>query len=496
MERSFSDTGIEIDTEEQPQSKRQRVHHDDPTANQTTPGEVSVFTKANGLEVVGGPPNEGTSDERDSDDTKPAADDTKASESVVEDSEGIHATKVTDDDAHIQTIMSKKADSFAIGEVSPNASAEGNIGISDSPSSRGNASEADSALPIVQLTGPYAESASAETQERITTASVSPTLSSVISPLAASTEHRCVRLTFKPLKPPKDPVELVKSEAADQVEDEDSAQEEYLVDAEVEYQEPEDVEESDELSEMDEEEMSRLSTAMETQEALDTTLPIKESTPAPETLASDEKEPNDSGTVTAMNDPASSQSENNATALILRHEVEFYYERRATRSETRTSDQGGAIISSLEGSTDTASAPAIKPEDDALLTKIIATREPGGRQTRSTTTSPSAPHHPAPASSADSTPNLPPADTRLSKPKTTPNPRCKTPRSHTTATETHKPTPKPDVTGADAKTTAPTDSSVLGKRKTRRSSALEEEVRKAAEAEGNIAKRLRSRDGV
>jgi hypothetical protein len=34
---------------------------------------------------------------------------------------------------------------------------------------------------------------------------------------------------------------------------------------------------------------------------------------------------------------------------------------------------------------------------------------------------------------------------------------------------------------------------VLGKRKTRRSSALEEESKKAAEAENNIAKRLRSK---
>ncbi|KAJ4336391.1 hypothetical protein N0V87_005407 [Didymella glomerata] len=372
------------------------------------------------------------------------------------------------------------------------------------PSHRGDVGRlVGSATPAEQLAGAYAQSPDMEMEERVSTMSRSPTLVSSVLPPVSS---RYTEMTFKSLKPPVDPTAPTKSEADDH--------EEHLSDAEEEEQQVEsDSHESDELSEADDEEISLLAAEVETgpEDIQGTTPPIKESTPAP--LAEDVDESGSRETRTALiaDDAIAHQVANAAHAVKLHHEAEFHYERRATRSETRTSDCSDSTLS-VENESDTASGPPIKGEEQPAPNKAKQGKTAHSRTSQPRSTPTDAPKTKTAVARVKPTPK--PVAVNKAGPTSTPKPpgKAKPPAQRTTAVAI-KPKPKPKTSVLPkSKTPSPAEAPssttksrkgtpkinpatevVLGKRKTRRSSALEEESKKAAEAENNIAKRLRSK---
>ncbi|KAL1652578.1 hypothetical protein SLS61_004884 [Didymella pomorum] len=324
--------------------------------------------------------------------------------------------------------------------------------------------------------------------------------------LATPAERLTGVSTLKSLKSPVDPTAPIKSKVNKQEEHDENSLAEHLSDAEEEKQKAgSDTQESDELSEADEEEISRLANELETclhEEVPDMTRPLKESTPAPPAEAVDESDSGESTT----GDAIAHQFVNAAHTAKLRHEAEFHYERRATRSEIRTSDHGPGATSSVEEETDALSAPVVKEEDPEFEEPTSKLRS---RQTVDTTVKPAAPKPKASvaATRAKPTPKALGASKSTSRSAAKPVSKAKPPPKQDKAT-TIKPKPKAKTPvspqtfsttvksrkGADAKTTAICTKGVSGKCKTRRSSALEEEIAKTAEAENSIAKRLRSKD--
>jgi hypothetical protein len=356
------------------------------------------------------------------------------------------------------------------------------------------------ATPAERLTGVYVQSPNMEIEERCTTVSRSPTF---VSSILLSNLSRS---TLKSLKSPVDPTAPIKSKVNKQEEHDENSLAEHLSDAEEEKQKAgSDTQESDELSEADEEEISRLANELETclhEEVPDMTRPLKESTPAPPAEAVEESDSGESTT----GDAIAHQFVNAAHTAKLRHEAEFHYERRATRSEIRTSDHGPGATSSVEEETDALSAPVVKEEDPEFEEPTSKLRS---RQTVDTTVKPAAPKPKASvaATRAKPTPKALGASKSTSRSASKPVSKAKPPPKQGKAT-TIKPKPKAKTPvspqtfsttvksrkGADAKTTAICTKGVSGKCKTRRSSALEEEIAKTAEAENSIAKRLRSKD--
>lgn len=538
LKRPLSSTGPEIDAEEKPMVKRQKVYQDEPTAGQVDHEEMSVAAEADHDQR--GPKfdtadnqnptqNGETVDSDVQDDARPDIDRVIKTDPVT-----TRPKPEVDVDTPIHASALMKDDGLVAASTAPlGTSATADFEAIKQPSPEGHGRQVDPASPAEQFSGPYEQDLSTEMEERVTTASLSPDPEFVVPAPPPTSDHRGPRVTFKPLAPPTDMLEPVKRGAINQGENEDSVLEEQIVDVE-----EENVEESDEQSEVDDEEISLLFTAMETQDILtphDPTPPLKESTPTPESQAINGSESSESETAPATNGSIAPQHASNVTTAHLRHEAEFHYERRSTRSETRTSDRSAAPMSSVEDETDPAPVPAIK-EEYALVpgnqkmdnkTKEKLKR----RQTRSATTGHAAPKPKATSSTTEASRSTraasngsaktaskarpPPKQTNATavkpkpKPKPKPpvppestNPRNTTPSQATAAQSKPKATPrsatpKPDTNGAETKTAIPDadGAGVLGKRTTRRSSALGEETRKAAEAKNNIAKRLRSRDG-
>ncbi|KAF3032943.1 hypothetical protein E8E11_002233 [Didymella keratinophila] len=371
------------------------------------------------------------------------------------------------------------------------------------PSPRGDdGGPVSSVTPEERLVGAYVQSPDME--ERVTTVSRSPTfVSSVLSSDSS-------RSTLKSLESPVDLNAPIKSEADAQEEHNDSILEEHLSDAEEKEQQVDlDIQESDELSEADDEEVSLLANEVGTcpKDIQVMTPPIKESTPAPLVEAVDQGDSRKSSTARTTDDTTANQTANATRAVEPRHEAEFHYERRATRSETRTSDRGPGTTSSVDEETAPPPAPVIKEEDISASDKQTEERamvKPNRRLARNPKTQTTKPQ--PETSRAEPTPKPPKAAQGASKPTRKVAPATK-PLAKRTAAAAVKPKPKTmtpappkpptdptsKTSSAKAKTGAAMEG-VLGKRKTRRSSALEEEIKKAQEAETNIAKRLRSKD--
>jgi hypothetical protein len=371
------------------------------------------------------------------------------------------------------------------------------------PSHRGDVGRlVGSATPAEQLAGAYAQSPDMEMEERVSTMSRSPTLVSSVLPPVSS---RYTETTFKSLKPPVDPTAPTKSEADDHGE--------HLSDAEEEEKQVEsDSHESDELSEADDEEISLLAAEVETgpEDVQGTTLRIKESTPAPLAEDVDESGSREIRTALIADGAIAHQVANAAHAVKLHHEAEFHYERRATRSETRSSDCSDSTLS-VENESDTASGPPIKGEEQPAPNKAKQGKTAQSRTSQPRSTPTDAPKTKTAVARVKPTPK--PVAVNKAGPTSTPKPpgKAKPPAQRTTAVAI-KPKPKPKTpilrqskTPSPAEAPSTTKSrkgtpkidaateGVLGKRKTRRSSALEEESKKAAEADNNIAKRLRSK---
>lgn len=315
-----------------------------------------------------------------------------------------------------------------------------------------------------QLAEAYFESPEMEMKEFVTTASRSPTLVSSCLPSVLS---RYTGTTLEALELPVDPAAVIKSEVNDQEQHNHGDLAEHLSDAG--YEDPQvlaETQESDELSEADDEEINLLATKV----VLNMTLPTKEPTPAPLTGTVGKRESEDSMIAPTNDHVITDQDAKVAQTVKLRDEAEFHYEGRAARSETRTSDPDHAPLAPIEDATDAPHASTIKQEEP----------EPSQSEYKPTT--------------AQARPTLKAlsASTSASRSSTKPVTKAKRPPTRTIAT-TAKPMPKavtsaPPGTSATAsksrKTTLKPDSTaqsedVLGKRKTRRSSVREEELRNA-----------------
>ncbi|KAF2623854.1 hypothetical protein BU25DRAFT_414017 [Macroventuria anomochaeta] len=393
-----------------------------------------------------------------------------------------------------------------------------------------------------QFCGPYVQTTDVEMQERITTASLSLTPSSSISPPNLTPEPCVPRLMFEPLKPPTTSHQRARVEAVDFKINEDEM----------------DVSESDEPSDADDDQLSILSQAVkESSDRVnlqakgapasgDSMLAIKESTPALEAQAvkATESRPNSctpctnrsqtrlfsyllsdefeatlpllpkpiasstnrllcnaplaitDSTAKSTESPISPRPASTETLSSLRHRLELPYGKRNTRSETRTSERAAVSSMFREDELDSVPAPVVKEETPtAAPGKDVTPSAPSkkrknvpadklkGRQTRGATTK------------RDATPK---PKTPATRPKLTPKPRVGPEDSPNSASKTITKTTKriaPKTKTPTRPQVSPITPKVPEKRKTRRSSALEEEIRKASEKEENIAKRTRSKDG-
>ncbi|KAF3032904.1 Proteoglycan-4 [Didymella heteroderae] len=424
IKRSFTSTETDVDVSEEHAAKRQKLSKEEPVSNepdreqQLHPAQNDIQKLFEGSERMAAADIE---------------DDAKLGSSTSE----AHAVSSTEG-LISDTVLDVPLD------ISAHVAFEGPRKLHP----QSHESQIKSVCPVKQLAGEYIQAPDVEMEQCLTTASMSTTLAS--SPLPP-TSCGCSKIELKPLKLLVDSTELIKSEATDIVEHQHSALGEHLSDAEDEEQKMDsETQESEELTEVDDEELSLLSTVMEVADgptSQDPTPPTKKSTPAPLAISRSD------------------------TAAKIPHEAGFRYERRATRSETRTSDRGPARKSPAEEEKDPMPALTIKEEDEPTpnpkTTNGTATKAKG-RQTRSA--------------------EPPPKRTAVTAVKPSPKPKPKTPAPPDPPSATikaRKTTPKPHAASTE---------SVLGKRKTRRSAALEEEMRKASEVEGNIAKRLTSKD--
>lgn len=471
--RSFTSPGPEADQDEKPMEKRQRLSPNEPVITEIGEGEdfVSANTECHETgeqdrevseDKALSSQDDQTSVYEDSDDAKSGMVDTEMPIAITEHPKEPRSTTEPADaaQAHITT------------DVSGNESATfRDLSLGD------YGERPDPATAVEQIAGPYIEAHGTEMEERVVKASTPPTPASSDSPAGLFSQTGRTEITFKSVEPPTDPPEHVESEANDQEADQDSSLEEQLVDAEQKEGDDKDSESSEDLSEVDEDEPSH-ATSTETQDTpipQESALPLKQSTPDPESRGSTATKTPDPNAAPTTDAPAPQPATTAPTAL--RHEAEFHYERRATRSEARTLDPGSACIPSEEHD----DSPAIKQED---LSTATATAPPHPADTQPPT--PAAPrpkssrarkaqHAPAPPQSGGET------DPRLFV--------AKIPGGTRSAKEKRAATPMPTPT-ADPRV----GGGVLGKRKTRRSSAREEEVRREREREGNIKRRLRGRE--
>ncbi|KAF1931270.1 uncharacterized protein M421DRAFT_342943 [Didymella exigua CBS 183.55] len=360
----------------------------------------------------------------DDDDARPDVD-AATSITATEDLEDPRSTTSLDDAAQVPVA----ADAFdAVASGPSDTSTKDAI-----PSPEDHGRQSDSATAVEQFAGPYTQARGVEMEERVTTASTSPTPAPSVPPPGFSAEHGRAGIAFKPLKPPMDPLAPTQNEANDE-EDEDSSLEEQMVDTEHE-EEAKDAQDSKALSSL-------------------------ESTPEP---AYQDR------SVDRALDPMSAPTLSNPTAAepattALRHEAEFHYERRATRSKARTPDPGRAPA---ERNLTPAPELVTKQDDAPTAHTAIASVVQLKRQTRSATVAPKA----AGKSAAKNTANV--------------------------AKNVAKNVAR-NMAKNVAKNMAKNPAKVLGKRKTRRAPAVEDELARAevqAQAEGCVAKRLRSRGG-
>lgn len=259
--------------------------------------------------------------------------------------------------------------------------------------------------------------------------------------------------------------------------------------------------------------------------------PTKQCTHPPSPLTDDESLPSALQNAAPSPGPRSPHGDAESRRSIEtspKHEAEFHYERRSTRSETRkTCDSDGVNVDmdadvdaneGRRGAIDSAPAPGIKEEEKQEIEEEATTssapkyhsqtsahapsrRRAGTRANANVSprTSPSAVPAPAKAKAnakKDSSLLSRPAAAALSV-QTRGLPPTRSRSGGSTALSfssvTKSATSTSTTTSTKTKTSTTTPEQVLGKRKTRRTSAVEEEERAARAREENIVHRLRVR---
>ncbi|KAH6621982.1 hypothetical protein C7974DRAFT_456841 [Boeremia exigua] len=427
--------------------------------------------------------------------------------------------------------------------------------------------------------GPYMQITDVEMQELITTASVSPT------PPPPAAPPRGPRLRFKPLTPP---TPLDEAEAEDESESEEEFESEGGSESgeESESEEVEDaiteehVATEDELTDAEEEhadtddkprpvkhepdlKKAKLQDEPTSTEAEPGSTDVEPDNEDRDSTTSSSLSPAPSLSLTTASPPPTPQAPEPAAPAPpadapFRHEAEFHYERRATRSETRSSGSSAPAATHVN-QIDAPAPPAVKEEDVAggeerqsgrppvKKNRVAAARasaararaakvamKKAGPQTLSVSKASKASKAAKSLKPSTKTPALPasnvatrtrartatpsaPASASVSTPAAVPAPQPptsktarKTPltathtrtRRHTPAQNGVPPTPAQPATqtpgsqtpgsqapGSQPATAQSAPSQVLGKRKTRRVSALEEQMRVVDEREGRLRRR-------
>ena len=385
--------------------------------------------------------------------------------------------------------------------------------------------------------GPYVQNRDTDVQEHVTTASPSPRPESSTSPPNLDAEPRGPGWPSKPLETPESSFGSTQARVLEPkvIEEEPVYQQvlEEMFEAEVNKSE-----ESDELSDVDEEVIASYSNTAD-----EVIVKIEDSPGPDDAHASD-------GLVAAseLDDDCPTDANIVATAptapyrSVLHRELDLGWGRPSTRSQSRSDENASASSSSQADALDTVPVLIIKKEvtpasdiaTEARPTGIAKGpkrhQTPIAATTKKTTTKPNAtpktratPNpEDAPKAMPDVTAKLAASSKATSKPfvgsntaiasrkrpTSEPDPIPNTPKKTTKLKATPKPTPTPSATpepSAPSPASAPVPSpspvpvpapAPVLKRKTRHSSALEEERRKAAdqivEKEKNISKRLRS----
>jgi hypothetical protein len=284
------------------------------------------------------------------------------------------------------------------------------------------------------------------------------------------------------LKPPTSPYAAISPESVDEVLDDEEAVEAQLA-AEMK------IDASTKLSTVEEEEtktqdpvtlelVSQTAVKDEHSSNLETTIETTKNTPT-------KLEP----TTPPSSEPSSPTSQ---AAPTLLHELNFGYGKRTTRSETRTISSAPASSEPKNEAEETEHMSKEEEEEkDSIVPEAVTAQtakdkrgltstSPAQRQRKTTT---------AKATKPKALPKTTSSSTKtVSKPKKAASKSTRPLSRNTLARPSVSPTtPRPGRKGAAE--------SGSEKRMTRRASAVEEEIRKAAEVEGNIGRRLRSRDG-